>query len=113
MHCAAIPHLGGLGEDGRWVDTGAEMPGFDNHVYLSETAVREACKALEYPTPGAYQAALFDAEEAELELDTARRRITYLESVIESFGLTQTYLDELAAKEKQAATKPVPKAAAK
>jgi hypothetical protein len=26
----------------RWIDTGSEMNGFDNHVYLSEIAIREA-----------------------------------------------------------------------
>lgn len=34
----------------RWVDTGLEMPGFDNHVYLCETAVVEAARLLGFPT---------------------------------------------------------------
>lgn len=45
--CAAKPHIGQTAEAERWVDTGAELNGFDNHVYLCETSVREAAAALD------------------------------------------------------------------
>lgn len=64
-HCAAIPFIGQTAERERWVDTGATMTGFDGHVYLSETAVREAARLLGMPTIRAHaevQAALGTAE---------------------------------------------------
>jgi hypothetical protein len=71
MHCAAIPFLGQVAEGERWVDPGVEMPGFDNHVYLSATAVRQASAALGYPSLmefAAMRARAETAEEAALEL---------------------------------------------
>ena len=44
--CAAKPHIGQTAEGERWVDTTAEISGFDNHVYLCETSVREAAGVL-------------------------------------------------------------------
>lgn len=70
-HCAAIPHRGQTAEGERWVDTGAEMAGFDNHIYLSATAVAEAARLLGYPTPkehAALQAELAAALEEQLGL---------------------------------------------
>lgn len=49
-HCAVLPYLGQTAQDEQWVDTGSEMPGFDNHVYISSTAVREMAALLGYPT---------------------------------------------------------------
>lgn len=50
--CAAIPFLGPASHpDERWIDTGSEMEGFDNHVYLSETAVRQCMSLLGYVMP--------------------------------------------------------------
>lgn len=65
MHCAAIPFLGQAAENERWIDTGAEMPGFDNHVYLSATAVRQAMCLLGYPSPQEFDLMKERAEEAE------------------------------------------------
>jgi hypothetical protein len=39
--CAAIPFLGNQ-YTGGFVDTGQDMPGFDQHVYLSRDAVEQA-----------------------------------------------------------------------
>lgn len=55
LRCAAIPHIGQT-DDVRWVDTGSEMPGFDNHVYLSSSAVEEAARLLSMPTQREYDA---------------------------------------------------------
>lgn len=64
MHCAALPYLGQTA-GGRWVDTGSEMPGFDNHVYLHESSVYEAARLLGYPDRGEYIAVKQRADEAE------------------------------------------------
>lgn len=49
--CAANPSIGQTRRDVRWIDTGSEMDGFDNHVYLSEPSVRDAARLLGFPTP--------------------------------------------------------------
>lgn len=50
--CAAIPFIGPAGHpEEEWVDTGAEMEGWDNHIYLSATAIRQAMVVLGYRTP--------------------------------------------------------------
>lgn len=52
MRCAAIPFIGQSHQQVRWVDTGCEMEGgFDNHVYLSDAAVRAAMDCLHWPAP--------------------------------------------------------------
>ena len=71
MHCAAIPFLGQTAEGERWIDTGSEMPGFDNHVYLSATAVRQCMSILGYTSPAEVEElrkALEDAEETAMGL---------------------------------------------
>src|SRR5690349_20195855 len=49
-HCAVFPQLGASQREG-FIDTGAEMPGFDNHVYVGVPALREMCKFMGWPTP--------------------------------------------------------------
>lgn len=70
-HCAAIPFKGQSAAGDRWIDTGAEMPGFDNHVYLSETAVREAAALLGFPTPEQYGALAAELATAYADLQAA------------------------------------------
>lgn len=51
QHCAAVPFLGQTAENVAWIDTGSEMPGFDNHVYLSDVAVRQCMSLFGFPSP--------------------------------------------------------------
>jgi hypothetical protein len=44
----------GQTKDTRWIDTGAEMAGFDNHIYISEVAVNEMARLLGCPTATEY-----------------------------------------------------------
>ena len=49
--CAGIAHINPVDHpEERWLDCG-EMPGYDNHVYLSETAVRQAMVHFGFLTP--------------------------------------------------------------
>ena len=41
-HCAAVPFIA-RDEEG-FIDTGSELPGYDNHVYVSVKAVREMAR---------------------------------------------------------------------
>lgn len=79
MHCAAIPHVGQTDEGVRWIDTGAELQGFDNHVYLSSKAIDEAAKLLSMPTQREFDVLaderdLLQAERDELAAENKRLR---------------------------------------
>lgn len=77
MRCAATPFLGQT-SPGRWVDTGSELPGFDNHVYLHEQSVYAAARLLGFPERSDYREAC-DARDAavarvaELEAELAEK----------------------------------------
>lgn len=92
MHCAAIPFIGQSAPGVRWVDTGSELPGFDNHVYLSEPAVVEAGRVLGLPTHEEYTQARARIAELEAEvkekserLQSQERRLASIE-ILESEG---------------------------
>lgn len=70
--CAANPSIGQTRRDVRWIDTGSEMDGFDNHIYLSEPAVRDAAKLLGFPTPSEFASLLEQRDALAYELSIAR-----------------------------------------
>lgn len=78
QHCAANVNIGQTKEGERWIDTGVEMPGFDNHVYLCETTVREAARVFGHPTPADYEAAIAERDELALELEALHRELAQL-----------------------------------
>lgn len=49
-HCAAIPHLGSTHRKG-YFDTGSELPGFDNHVYISVEFCEQRAVDLGWTSP--------------------------------------------------------------
>jgi hypothetical protein len=70
FRCAAIPYVGQTHENTRWIDTGEELD--REHIYLSEHAIREACKLLGWASPEEHVALQHHAAElagrvAELE----------------------------------------------
>lgn len=80
QRCAAIPFIGAHHPEARWVDTGSELPGFDNHVYLSDIAVREAGRLLGFPDASEYRE-LKDA------LERAEREVSRLEDEVERLSV--------------------------
>lgn len=65
MRCAAIPYIGQAYGEKVWFDTGSEMMGPDDHVYLSGTAVKECALMIGWVPPGevmALRAELADAQ---------------------------------------------------
>jgi hypothetical protein len=78
LHCAAVPHIGQTA-DVRWIDTGAELPGFDNHVYLSSKAVEEASRLLSMPTQREFDDMADELDAARSERDELRERVAALE----------------------------------
>jgi len=87
--CAVIPFVGSNDPEG-YIDTGSEMDGFDNHVYVSTKAVREMARLIGLPTKAEYNALVTEANdtartlEATLsQLQEARRELDAID-VIES-----------------------------
>ena len=95
MHCAAIPFLGQTAENVQWIDTGSEMPGFDNHVYLSDVAVRQCMSLFGFPSPVEFeeeQRLRIEAEDALVALaakyDALERELQAVDA-LESAGFTR------------------------
>jgi hypothetical protein len=83
MHCAALPYVGQSNRTVRWVDTGSELPGgFDNHVYLSDAAIRAAMQALRYPLPGEFREVRADRDRLKVQLDEANAELEELREQI-------------------------------
>jgi hypothetical protein len=95
-HCAVLPYIGQTAQDEKWVDTGSELPGFDNHVYVSATAVREMASLLGYPTASSYDKVSKDLKAALKMIDEMTAQVE------ESFALEQA-IDLVRSKVKVAA----------
>lgn len=78
-HCAAIPYLGQTAEAERWVDCGTEMAGYDNHIYLSQTAVAKAAGLLGFPSPAEHAKLAAELATALTELQASLDRQAELE----------------------------------
>ena len=72
QRCAVIPFIGASHEKG-FIDTGSELQGFDNHVYVSVVAVEEMARFIGWAPP--HDTAGKDREIAEKD-----RRIADLEA---------------------------------
>jgi len=86
--CAVIPFVGH--DESGFIDSGSEMDGFDNHVYVSVTAVREMARLIGLPTKAEYNALVAEANETArqlehvtVQLSEARRELDAID-VIES-----------------------------
>lgn len=89
-HCAAIPFLGQTAEGERWVDTGSEMEGWDNHVYVSATAVRQMMELLGYPPPRRFEELERAKADVEDALLAAHDEIKELERQLDAIDILQS-----------------------
>lgn len=88
--CAAKPHIGPAGHPAeRWVDTTAELSGFDNHVYLCETSIREAAATLglEFVDDAGYEASMAELDDAVQERDELAAKLADLEAFRDSVNI--------------------------
>lgn len=69
--CAVLPQIGEQHPDG-YIDTGSELPSFDNHVYISVVAVREMARMVGLPD-----------ERVAIDLASAQEQIELLEAEVE------------------------------
>jgi len=65
-HCAAIPFV--TNDPEGFIDTGSELDGYDNHVYVSVTAIREMARMIGYQHPA-------DVAQLERELRETREEL--------------------------------------
>jgi hypothetical protein len=79
MRCAAIPYIGQSSGERVWFDTGSEMMGPDDHVYLSGTAVTECAKMIGWVPPGEIRQARTELAGVQAELVEARRQLADLQ----------------------------------
>ena len=86
--CAVIPFVGS--DESGFIDTGSEMEGFDNHVYVSVTAVKEMARLIGLPSKADYNQLAAEAndvarqlEDTVAQLQAARRELDAID-VIES-----------------------------
>jgi hypothetical protein len=86
--CAVIPFVGS--DESGFIDTGSEMEGFDNHVYVSVTAVKEMARMIGLPSKAEYNQIVAEAnnvarqlEDMAADLADARRELDAID-VIES-----------------------------
>jgi hypothetical protein len=66
--CAVLPYIGSTNSQYGFIDTGAEMPGFDNHVYVSVLAVEQMAQMIGWQPPHAIQEV-----QAQLDLERTAR----------------------------------------
>lgn len=78
MRCAAIPYIGQAYGEKVWFDTGSELDGRDNHVYLSGTAVKQMAGMLGWVPPGEVKALLREIEALKALLVDAQAETTDL-----------------------------------
>lgn len=68
MRCAVLPQLGHDHARG-YVDTGAELNGFDNHVYISVIAIEKLAQTAGLPTPSEVTSLALELQEAREEIE--------------------------------------------
>ena len=81
-HCAAVPFIARDAEG--FIDTGSELNGYDNHVYVSVKAVREMARMVGMVSHGEYQAALERVATLEAQLRDAAEENDALRSQFEA-----------------------------
>jgi hypothetical protein len=89
--CIVIPHITQQTPNITWIDTNAEIVGGprDNHVYVSDVAVRQMMATLGYHSPAEYDALERQYEQAEEALVALLAKLEAAEKQIEAVGLLQ------------------------
>jgi hypothetical protein len=90
MRCAALPYVGQTHGHTRWIDTGSELDGFDNHVYVSSVAVDEFNRLLGNPTRQAFGQLKADLIKTVEECDELQRRLEEAEAQIAAVETLKT-----------------------
>jgi len=84
-HCAVVSTRH-HDEEG-FVDTGSELPGFDNHVYISVTALREMAKLINLTDPSVNERTIELLSERVAKLE---QEVTEADAFIAAVGAIRT-----------------------
>jgi hypothetical protein len=79
MRCAAIPYIGQSAQGEIWFDTGSEMMGPDDHVYLSGTAVKECARMIGWVPQSDIRAVRAELDATRAQLVEARQELAGLQ----------------------------------
>lgn len=90
MRCAAIPYIGQSYGERVWFDTGSEMQGPDDHVYLSGTAVKEAAAMIGWVSPGEHRLVKAELAGVNAQLEQERRRVLELQRRIDAIDVIES-----------------------
>lgn len=90
--CAALTYIGGAHPEG-FIDTGTMLPGFDNHVYISTVALREAVRARGWNTQEDYAALKSERDELERELKLAQDQLKDADRQLDAVAVLKRYPD--------------------
>ncbi len=85
--CAVIPYIGSNSDQG-FIDSGSEMDGFDQHVYISVVAVKEMARLIGLPSKEEYNRIVAEAnslarqyDELSDELDAAKQELDAIDTL--------------------------------
>lgn len=86
--CIVVPHITQQTPNIVWIDTNAEIPGGprDNHVYVSDVAVRQMMTTLGYPSPAEYAELAERAATAEAALIELAAKVDQYEAALAAIG---------------------------
>lgn len=89
--CALIAHIDPVSTPtARWIDVDAVLPGWDQHVFVSDVGVRQAMSTLGYPTPLQYEAMEDRAVAAETMVDALLERLRMTEGELASIDALES-----------------------
>jgi hypothetical protein len=86
--CAAIPFIGQTNPDTRWIDTGQELD--REHVYLSDHAIREAIRLLDWATPEEHDALKRQTAELAHRVMELEEQLTEMEGVVGAIDVIES-----------------------
>lgn len=98
-HCAILPYVGNSNVRRFFVDTGTELQGFDNHIYLSDVGVEAAAQLIGYPS-------LSEIGQLKRQLDEALERAETAEAERDELQKKFAAIDVLASADFRARNKP-------
>jgi hypothetical protein len=78
-----LPQIGQVHPKG-FIDTGSEMPGFDNHVYVSVVAVEEMARMIGFVHPAYLEA---EVDKLKRELEVAKDQIAEMDAELSAIDV--------------------------
>lgn len=95
-HCAAIPFVGNSTAQDGFIDTGVDLPGWDPHVYVSVTAVKEMARLIGWQPAHVQQGVRDRLAEKDAEIESLRSDLAEKDKqldavqVLKNAGFAQT-----------------------